>query len=379
MPDDITDTDDRDTSTLAADRPAEDFVAPELKEEIERVLGTNEDGDAPTLPSAAERQRAEEEAEELAESFDEDELEPEDVGDDSVAGTDGDGTDAESSGDEEADDTAEADQAKDGDTPTLTPVLLHAAKRAGWTDDDIARLEKFDPAAAVSTFEKLAGSYNDLTNQFSALGKVESPASEATEDRIEDDDEPAEKPTRRPQSDEGALAQEIYGDDYESLRSELGPEVMDRVIGPLLKPVTEMYAGYQKQQGEQIEREVASFFEALDDTFADHYGNNGAVTDEQSTRRSALYQMADQVRTGAAIAGVDMTVVEALDRAHLSLASDHLEQVARKRLQERVKRRSGRVTQRPTQRSGSRGRGPEQRSEEAAVEAVAQRMSELGM
>ena len=58
--------------------------------------------------------------------------------------------------------------------------------------------------------------------------------------------------------------------------------------------------------------------------------------------------MADQIRAGAQSQGVDMSIREALNRAHLIATADLAKQTARREVQAAVKKRSTQLTQRPT-------------------------------
>lgn len=248
---------------------------------------------------------------------------------------------------------------------TLSPILRHAAKRAGWEDGDIDELAKANPAMAEKTFSKLLRSFNDLSAEYGRLGAA--PAVTA---------QPIAAPQATPRPDD--LLSSLYGPDkITKIRETFGPDFVEEVLQPLVAPVQELMHRARQQEMEVNAREIGEFFGGLPKEFSDLYGSGNKVSEAQMEARFTLGRMADQQRRGAASVGVHLSVKEALDNANLQFAAQHLSEIERKRITGQVKKRSSQITQRPSQRSRYSAAG--EPSIEAAQEAYAKRAAELGL
>lgn len=340
---------------------------PEIQKAFRDTFGSDSDETVTDASATRRRQRQEEEADELSG------LDEASEADDGVEPDEeqAEGGDTDEPADKK-DDASEAKQGQEGDddAPTLSPVLRQAAKRAGWTDEEIAELAKRDPELAERTCTKLLKSYNDLSSEYGRLGAAAQQRGDATQ-------APQQQAPQQPSQPENFLEQ-IYGQDKATAIAEkYGQDFMDDVIKPLLDPVREMMTEVQSHRQQAVADEVQGWFGDAGD-FAELYGADDSLSDTQYQNRQKLAMQADQIRLGASLQGVDLSVRECLDRANLQFAAEHLGEIERKKITRQVKKRSDRMTARPSnrQRSAAPGGG---KSEEAAMQAYQQRAAELGV
>lgn len=357
-------------STLDAETPELENEQ-EVQEAFDRVFG---DGDKPTPRRSAEdyddpestaslERAAEEEVDpslqtrktEDEDERDEDEETPEGADDGSVTG-------------------------EDGDAPTLDPTLRHAARRAGWSDAEIDELAAAKPDLAERTFQRLHGSYSDLSARYAKLGKTggseqqggsETPAAPTGESQ-------EQQGTGNAQQQQSDSVQTIFGDEAKKLSDKYGEDFMGDVVKPmadhLMGLIQPVHQDYQARQQEQVGEQVNRFFDGLPETHQQLYGAKQKVDGDQSTKRQEVAQLADQILAGAELQDVPMSIDEALDRAVTLHAKDHLSNLERKRITSQVKKRSTQMTARPSNRNRQRPGG-----EAKAQEAVAAKMAELGV
>lgn len=292
-----------------------------------------------------------------------------------------------------ADDGAQTGDDDGDDQPTLSPVLRHAAKRAGWTVEEADAFYADNPEKAEAYFQKMHDSFNAVSAQFAQLGNGQQQQTGQPPAQQQRQQQP---PQRQQQQQQAAatgdpvedLIAAMYGNSAESLQKDYTPEfveefarkparyLQEHVIGPL----KQMQAFYQQQQNRLVAQETQQFTKGLESDFGDLYGTAKKRSEEQTQALSELYQTADFIRDGARSRGVQMSVSEALDRAHAMVASKFLETQTRQRLAAQVKKRSSQMTTRPTQRkAGVNGDGKPQKSIAAATEALTRRMAELGI
>jgi hypothetical protein len=356
---------------------------PDIQSAFANVFGTGtatapeDQGDAEAPPATRRRANPEEEADEL-DGLDADEAD-DDVEPDGEAGDDepGDQQPAESDGDQDG-----GDQPDEGDeSPTLSPLLRHAAKRAGWEDGEIDGLAKSNPELAERTFQRLLSSFNDLSARYGQFGSAPAggPQQQATPPAAPQQQRRPEAQQQEPYSD---LLQELYGGEegVQQLQEKYGQEMVNDLLKPLLGPVQQMQEQVQAREREAMGREIGQFFRGLpEDGFAELYGKGDEVSTEQFENRQRLAQMADQIRYGAAAQGIDLSVGECLDRANMMFASEHMSRLERQKLSAQVKKRSSSVTNRPSQRRRSAGGQSGKPSDEAARDAYKAKAAELGL
>ncbi len=357
---------------------------PEIADAFDKVFGTGSASSRkakPTKPEAPatrrkDRQEIEAEAEEI------EDLEGDEV-DDGVEPEGDKETKPKDAGQkpngQDADQGTEGKEGKDDaegeDVPTLSPILRHAAKRAGWKDADIDKLIKTDPAMAEEMCTRLLKSFNDLSAEYGRLGaNFQQGQLPPQNGGSANKQQPSQQP---PQQQTDDLLTQLYGEKFQELSKKYGDDFMEDILKPLLGPVQEMYMATQKQAIKAVANEVGSFFKGLPEEFGELYGKADQVSDEQFEARKRLAQMADQIQYGARRQGIELSVSECLERANLMFAAEHLGSIERKRITKQVQKRSKQITQRPSQRRQPSADGGK-KGDEAAMSAYESKAAELG-
>lgn len=366
---------------------SESLVTPEIEAKFAEVFGGGGSGTGDA--AARQRQADAEQQEELDEAAQAD-------ADPAAAGAKSD--DGEEQGETQADDPDKAPDAKGKPAApapgedaaraaaTLSPVLRQAAQRAGWSKEDIDGFYAQNAGLAERTFERLHGSFNDLSSRYAQLGQAPNPrGAQTTQSAPTAPSATAATPATSQQLDalftEAALKQ--FGEDngqdlVEKLLKPLGTEVI-QPFRQMKAEMEQMKAWAAAQQSEALAKEVNLVFKGWEDEFADLYGKNGQTSKQQHDARAQVAQLADQIMAGAAMQGVQLSVSDALERAHALHTADRRNEIERQRLVAQVKGRASRITARPTQRKIARTVDDgAARGDKAAMEAVGNFWAERG-
>lgn len=279
----------------------------------------------------------------------------------------------------------------DDDKPTLSPVLRHAARRAGFSDEDAQTFFEMSPEKAEGFFQKMHDSFNGVSAQYAQLGQQAAqqgqPQQQARQQPSQQQQQPAPQQGGDPVDD---LITAMYGNSADKLAKDYNPEFVDEFARKPAKwlhdnvvaPMRQMQAFYQGQQARMVAQETVSYTKGLEADFGDLYGTEKSRSEEQQATLNEVYSEADLILLGAQRKRVNMSVSEALERAHNRVASKFLEQQTRKRVLAQVQKRSSQITQRPTQRKpGLNGNGQSdgKKTTQGAIEALTRRMQELGI
>lgn len=278
----------------------------------------------------------------------------------------------------------------DDETPTLSPTLRHAARRAGFSAEEADEFYAENPEKAEKFFSKMHDSFNEVSARFAQLGSNPGQQPQQQGQPVQRQQQPQQQQQPNPNADPvDQLITAMYGTSLDKLTKDYTPAFVDEVIKKpaaylqqnVIAPMQRMMAQAQAQQMQSVAREVNGFSKGLEQDYSDLYGTSKARSKEQQSTLQQVYQNADFIRQGAMSKGVNMTVSEALERAHNMVASNYLEEQTRKRIVAQVKKRSGSLTQRPSQRKAGNldQNGQPKKSIEAATEALAARMAELGI
>lgn len=250
-------------------------------------------------------------------------------------------------------------------TPKLDPALRYfAASTLGWTDERIDKLVKADPELAAETISNLAASYTNLSRQL--LTAPQQPAG------TQQEQQPAQSPTSK--------LDQIYADlnAFAEANGEELTEFIKALKSELIDPWRAEQAKIEVQKQELNKSEARQTFGKLSTEFAGLYGKQGeARTPEQQKAVADLGEVADQLRAGAKLRGQEMTIADAINRAHLLVSHNYREQAVRKAIKEQVQKRAKGLTAKPTMRQ--RPAPASGKSKEAAAEALTRKAAELGI
>lgn len=263
---------------------------------------------------------------------------------------------------------AKNEQKKKDIDPSLR---FFAEQELGWSKERLDRLVAADPELAEETIRSLADDSLNLSRQFlSRPGPQVAPGTPASV-------EPPAQQSPTSKLDEFYSNLEAFA---ESNGQELA-DVFKLLKAEVIDPVREMIAA-NEQRAQELERtEARTHFGTIASKFAGLYGDpegpSTALSEEQQRARALLAQTADELRAGAKLAGREMSVKAALNKAHLLVSREYAAGQVRKEIKEQVQRRSNAITARPTQRRNPATAAP--RSRAAAEEALARLAAERGI
>jgi hypothetical protein len=223
----------------------------------------------------------------------------------------------------------------------LDPNLRLVAQSFGWTDAKIDALLAADRELAEQTFTQLADAYTNLSRQFT--GTPASPVAPATQD-----------PATATQSQAPASGLDALYANLESFADANGEELVEKFLKPLqaevIQPLRQMQASMEASYRQQVANEAQTAITRLAGDFGSLYGAGNQRSAEQQAQVTKLATLADQVRAGAKMQGQELSVTEAINRAHLILSADLRVAEGRKQVTAQVQKRAKTITARPTMR-----------------------------
>lgn len=277
-------------------------------------------------------------------------------------------TETEAAGDETAEEGAEqAGEEPAGEPiPDLDPNLRFAAQHVGGLkDEEINELYQQNPTLASRIFENYLSAFSAMSRQTGLL-PTQSP-------------QPVQQATQRPQAPTSKIDQLIANiKEFSETNGEPLGEFVQALHNEVIAPFRQMQAELMVQKQQMIAAEATNTTNALAEKFSDVYGQGDKLNLMQQTNRQKLYEVADQLRTGAYQQGHEMSVKDAINRAHLIITADKQVAFGRQQVQKQIQKRSRQITARPTQRVKPTAPG-QAKGELTAVEAYRQRAAELGM
>ena len=263
--------------------------------------------------------------------------------------------------DDDSDDSSVVDDNKDGKVATVSipDAFVRAAVHQGWTQEDVDKLIKADPELALKT---LTNTYNSTVNanrEWSALG------------RAKIDNERALAEAAIPQAQPDFTATEI-----QKLRTDYGDDpVVARLITNAEKQTTQPRATQQPQPADlyrtatahanatanaSTDQMVNTFFSSGDmSPYSEFYGKVGMsqsigdLTHGQQEHRLAVLEHAEQIMVGMRMRGMNPTVNQALEKAHLIVTEPIREQVIRNDIKKSVVARKKTLRPANSKKSGS--------------------------
>lgn len=277
-------------------------------------------------------------------------------------GTEGETSEEGKVEEEPADETPADEQVIDAAVEPLDPNLRFAAQQFGWTDDKIDALHAANPEMAVGTFQNLLSAFQNLSRQ-QLVPQAQNPAAQAAA---------AQQQQSKFEKLIGNLKQ------FEEVNGEPLGEMLRILHEEVYQPLRQIQAEYQVQKQQAVAAEATTTTGSLSEKFPDFYGKDDKLTLVHQQNRASLYQIADQLRSGAHQQGKDMSVRDAINRAHLIVTADMRVAEGRKQVAAQVTKRSKSITARPTQRVNPKSAGVS-KGDGAAMEAYVRRATELGI
>jgi len=242
-----------------------------------------------------------------------------------------------------------------GGEHALTEAEMRAAIHSGWTEEDIKDLVEANPALAKRTCATALTNTNNLSAQFSELGKVaKAPAT---------GDAAVPEPKKIAPLDLSALEAE-FGEEpgVLSVMKQLAAQNYDLQVAQADRKAE---AAMQKAEAREdaatmaedsaVSQQITTFFtDPKMSVYGDFYGITpnddttwGSLTKDQTDQRMAVVDQAALIHAGATSQGQEMSIPKALELAHLSISTPVQEQVIRKKISTQLKTRAKGITLKP--------------------------------
>lgn len=242
-------------------------------------------------------------------------------------------------------------EAKPKTGPTLPAAYVRSLKAYDWTDEEIEKAFKADPANFTVTAQKIHKNRSDEVAKWADIGRAIKEQSTAQKS----DPKPQASPHLDPKTggfkplDVDAMV-EKYGNE-EIVREIVAPvnEVLAAVNSILPDLLTGVSTIRQSRQ-ETMARQVDQFFGQKElEPFASVYGKDFDTADEEQIgNRNKVLEVADALLAGAAQQGRKLTTTDALTMAHDHVSSGFKKDTAIKEVKQQVQKRSASITLKPS-------------------------------
>lgn len=266
---------------------------------------------------------------------------------------------------EKADEPAAEESDSESEEPAadpneLSPAEIRAAVHMEWTEEEITELAKVNPGMAKRACAKALKATNELSKQFSELGKKAKEA-EAASETPATPEAPAPKPKAK-KVDLSAI-QEQYGDDpifgvVQQLADQ--NEALSGQLSEMQQAGDTRVTAKEAKADDKIDaataQQIDTFFSGKEVAdYADHYGTVpegsndwGDLTQNQITRRWNVVETAALILAGAESQSVPMEMSEAFQRAHLAEVAPIQATVQREKIKKDIVKRGKSLTLEPT-------------------------------
>lgn len=258
-------------------------------------------------------------------------------------------------------DSAVSAAVADGKNYDIEDNLIRAAVHQGWDDKQIKDFMQLDPDRARATFQKMYESVNKLSQQFADIGRKQL-EQDAQEQKPET--KPTKKDDKKPEFkkiDIGELKKQYDNDPIVDLvgQQQEQNEALFNMVQDLRETISTRPQDTSRQQVElgteaaAVVKQVDTFFKQDDmKLYDDFYGSGDNLTPGQAANVNAVLELADQIRAGRTLQGLDTTVDEALIQAHMLVSEPVREKMVRTNIVSALKKRSKGISLKP----GSKGR-----------------------
>jgi len=280
----------------------------------------------------------------------------------------------------------EAKEPEDGLPEEIPYNYVRAAVRLGWKEEDIEKLAASDPDMAFATMRNIFESVNKLSDRYSEFGRKTKEQTAQTEQTSQTTQTEQDTTTKKPFVD------------IEKIREQYGNDPMiDAVIKPMSDALEELRTevsaskqvmpnpAQQQQRSyypEELTRELDAFFgsEPLLKHYGDFYGSSNVQDDltlGQTKQRHSVIEKADQIIAGAMAQGIDMSVGEALENAHLLISEPVRRAAIREEIKATAKQRGKGISLRPSKTTTNATEQNKPRTEAELEQKVAERLGAL--
>jgi hypothetical protein len=226
---------------------------------------------------------------------------------------------------------------------------------------------RLDPEKAIKMFEKLHESNNRLTTEFSKLGqaalKAQQDADQSTTDTSQTEDVTKIIAGLDKEHSGDPLYEDVVKPLAQIVKSVQSRQVVQHVTPPAIETRNRERDGLVQQVNEFFSQETLRGYD-------EYYGTPGhPKTNKQLDSYGQVLQLADQIVAGSVLQGNELSVPEALDKAHLVIAEPFRQTATQNALKVSVQKRGKGVQLKPNSSASTVGDGgddktaPKSRSE----------------
>jgi len=270
----------------------------------------------------------------------EDSDDPQLVNDEKVDSPDSTDLEVDDSNKEEEVDDSDKEEA-DNNSVMLPSGHRRAALARGYTNEEIEHYLEIKPDEAVARFRDIFDDWQKENARWSERGRQLAAVDQRTSEKSKDEGKTQETSTTLPHYDTKALIEEHGNEDL--INALVGPlnAVIDRVndaAGKLSKS-----EGFLRETEENALTDATQEFLKSDEmkSFRNKYGTEiKDLTEEQVKSRLELFGQADIIVAGARDHGVDITVQDALERAHILVSQGTRDEAIRQDIRDSMKKRT---------------------------------------
>jgi len=247
--------------------------------------------------------------------------------------------------------TTEGEETAD-DEHALTEAEIRAAVHRGATEEYIQELAKAHPAMAKRMCAKALADTNNLSTQFSELGKklqASTPDAAPEPKKVEPLDLSALEAEYRDEPVLGVLKQ------LAEQNHALAQAEADRATAAAVQKAETREEAAAAAEDAATSQQITTFFtDSKMKAYGEFYGVTpendntwAALTMGQTEQRMAVVEQAALIHAGAESQGQEMSVPDALELAHLSISTPVQEEVIRKKISTQLKTREKGITLKP--------------------------------
>jgi hypothetical protein len=238
---------------------------------------------------------------------------------------------------------------KKDEGPNLPEAYVRAAMAYGWKKEDVIQSFKDDPDRMLGVLSNIYQTRNKVSSEFAALGRKHTAETTAKNDA-------AAKPVFTPVDTK--RLREQYGDDAGPIIDMLEAQNKSLQEMAALLPTSKAkpeqpFNSAVEESG--IEQQIHTFFESdAMKPYEKVYGKLGIgqthddLAPGQQQFRWKVLERADQIAGGAHLQGVQITLPEALEMAHLLVTQAYRDQIIMEEIKGKVVKRSKGLTLKPS-------------------------------
>lgn len=268
--------------------------------------------------------------------------------------------DSQADDSEESDDSTPDDKDKEKETERMPDAYLRAAVHSGWGQEDVEKLYEANPEMALKTFENLYNSTNKASREWAALGRarqeaeIKGPEPEKV-DKLEYGS--LDIATLKKEFDiDPAIERMLEGVNArdQKLTDALNSLQEEKVVSDP-KKVERAAQSYDVAAEAANEQQINNFFSTDPmKPYGKFYGELkfGETWEDlpagHKRNRYAVYTAADQMLAGASMQGYQMSLPDALEKAHLLVTENVREEVIRAEIKSTAAKRQKSMVMRPS-------------------------------